>query len=288
LVNTSKKSFFSFLVDNRLNLESDQLTDIASKKAELLLEAQQLRHLNTLKSELNFTNKLKIKTNQQILIGKKLDNLEEAFEQFVEELKTEFLAVHPEENLDLIEPILQINRLEIHDIINVIGDKQELFHEFIHQMKIDFLHYNPFLKQLKSEITELEITLGATKSIIPAKLIYDLKALYSIMEIEDNYLHFQSHIFSPVPKSSAKFIFINIPNYQISAMEKVLNDANLSYQQIEWNEEIVNWKNTSGLTPFQNIAQSMGTISKNEADPSVFISFFFILFFAIGFAIIDR
>ena len=282
LENNAKKGFFSFLIDDRDKLESTHLNEISSKKTELLEKAGQLKHLNTLKSELDFAKKLKVKSNQQIWVGKKHPSLQEMFDQFVEELKNEFLQAHPEEALALIEPKLQINSLEIHDIITITDDKQELFHEFIHQTKAEYLLITPFIQQTESGITEMEMKLGYSNNFPPSKLILDLKSMYSVMELEDNYFHFQSHIFSPVPNSSAKFVFLNIPSNKISAFEKVLNNSNLTYQQIEWNEEIVNWKNTSGLTPFQNIAQSMGTISKNEVDPSTFISFFFILFFAIA------
>lgn len=51
-------------------------------------------------------------------------------------------------------------------------------------------------------------------------------------------------------------------------------------ENIDWNKDIVDWDNPGALKSFQDVAQSIGTIDKKEADPTSGVAVFFMIFFA--------
>jgi vacuolar-type H+-ATPase subunit I/STV1 len=276
------KSFFSFLIDEKDVVDQDKIDNIKIKQDYLLDKVNRMNSLNALKSELSFAKKLNLKSGTQIWAGEKLNNIEETFQEFVDDILFEFKQVHPEENLELELPSLHVNKLEIHEIITVTKDKQNLFGEFIHQTKLKYSNLEKFINELSVKINNLETEIGIINGKPNHELISDLKLLHTQMEIEDNFFHFQSNIFSPFEKSQAKFIFINVPNRCSARLEKVLTENNITFQKINWNQEVIDWKNNETLTPFQNITQSLGTASKTEIDPSIFVTFFFVLFFSMA------
>jgi vacuolar-type H+-ATPase subunit I/STV1 len=276
------KSFFSFLIDEKQIVNQEKIDNIKIKKTYLLEKVDKINHLNALKSELSFVKKLNVKSGTQIWAGEKINNIEETFQEFVNDILYEFKQVHPEENLELELPNLNVNKLEIHEIVTVTKDKQNLFGEFIHQTKLNTSNLEKFINELSIKISSIEKDLEFTNKKPNQELIYDLKLLHTQMEIEDNFFHFQSNKFRPFENSKSEFIFINISKKFCNRFETILFENSITFQQVEWNQEIIDWKNNEILRPFQNITQSLGTASKNEIDPSVFVTFFFVLFFSMA------
>ena len=293
LKSPKKKGFFSFLIDDRHEIDAAKLENISNYKVELLDKAFKLNHLNNLKSELLTIKQLNLKSSQEAWIYDKnnfqYSNIQDQFSNFVAELQSEFLTAHPEEKLDLVEPKLEVSFMQENAVVIVNQDHQDLFEKFAEETNISSVpsnlqlqSYSSYKKNFEAEIATLKANLNIDSSQDLSNLLEELKILHTSLELENSFQHFQSNIFSPVAKSSSKFIFINIPSRNSSVLIEILEKCRVSFQKVDWNEEIVDWKNTQGLSPFQKIAQSMGTVSKNETDPSVFISFFFILFFSIA------
>lgn len=276
------KGFFNFLIDEKYSVNQDKIDSIKMKQDYLLEKVNQINNLNILKSELSFVKKLNVKSGTEVWAGEKINNIEETFQEFVDDILYEFKKVHPEENLELELPNLHVNQLEIHEIVTVTKDKQNLFGEFIHQTNLNYTSLEKFANELSIKIKKVETEIGFVNCKPSQELISDLKLLHTQMEIEDNFFHFQSNIFKPVENSKSQFIFINISRRLCNNLENVLTENSITFQQVDWNQEIIDWRNNETLTPFQNITQSLGTASKTEVDPSIFVTFFFVLFFSMA------
>jgi vacuolar-type H+-ATPase subunit I/STV1 len=97
------------------------------------------------------------------------------------------------------------------------------------------------------------------------------------LQIVDTEHKHQRHI---IREKKHCFGIFSIPQNQLKSFTTFLNKHNLLSQEIAWKEDIVDWRNGETLTPFQNIAQSLGTISKKEFDPSSVVAISFSTFFA--------
>ncbi len=281
-----KPGFLSFLTDKRIYLKPEEFRQIISNKKHLMELARKLYHVNQLEKELKAINKNKVKENQQVWIGKRTDNIEYLFSSFINESIEKFSVYPADEELEITKPSLQINHLDLHTIVTVTNDIQFFFQEFVSQEdlqeNLSFCDQKTFVNNLENTIQSLKEELKVTDQQNLDELIKSIKGLYATMEIEDKNEHFENYIFSPTKESTAKFIFINTPEQFTEKLEKIFNNNKLVYQHIDWNQEIIDWQNSYEIKPFQNIAQSMGTVSKNEVDPSNYIGFFFILFFSIA------
>jgi V/A-type H+-transporting ATPase subunit I len=81
-------------------------------------------------------------------------------------------------------------------------------------------------------------------------------------------------------KSEAVFAFIAVKEKDEAKLAEFLQKEEVFGENIDWNKDIVDWDNPGALKSFQDVAQSIGTIDKKEADPTSGVAAFFMIFFA--------
>jgi len=107
-----------------------------------------------------------------------------------------------------------------------------------------------------------------------------IAAYHTSIELDIKLSHSLGKIFTTEENSNICFAFVTVDQNSHSTFETILNSDKITFEKIDWNREIVVWKNKGGLAAFQTVAQSLGTISTKEVDPTIAISLFFSLFFA--------
>ncbi|MEM1312496.1 MAG: hypothetical protein AAGF07_03465 [Patescibacteria group bacterium] len=107
-----------------------------------------------------------------------------------------------------------------------------------------------------------------------------ISAYHASLELDIKLSQVREKIFSTKANSNTYFAFFSVDKLVAKAFEKLLLKEKVNFEKVDWNKEIVVWRNKGGLSAFQGVAQSLGTIDTKEVDPTVSISVFFTLFFA--------
>lgn len=272
--NYSIKGPFSFLRDQRISVSTKQM-ESASKNVELLysIGSNVVRYFeNThLKSEFeNIYTSLEMQS-KSVLLGKGLTS---DFKNATTALSSQ-TELPDMEIIDLSKgwSIISFNPkqiTEVQDFIQTIRKdsllSKEEFEKYIDSTKKDILtqlaehKYNPE-KLTQSQLQQLAALIGLIQN---GK--HSAEALHHIFNLDEN--------------SEVCFAYVAVSSDQSDKFTKFLNNQKILYEIVNWNKEIVVWENPGGLSAFQGVAQSIGTIDSKETDPSWAIAFFFSLFFA--------
>jgi vacuolar-type H+-ATPase subunit I/STV1 len=107
-----------------------------------------------------------------------------------------------------------------------------------------------------------------------------LSAYHASLELDGKLAQVLEKVFSLQSNSQTYFGFFSVEKSNSKAFELTLVKEKINFEKVDWNKEIVVWQNKGGLSAFQGVAESLGTIDTKETDPTVPISIFFTLFFA--------
>ncbi|MDX9970632.1 MAG: V-type ATP synthase subunit I [Candidatus Gracilibacteria bacterium] len=211
-----------------------------------------------------------IKTIQVPNLTEKLNNLSKhiAFEIISEDNTNSYLYIIFEKNIS--KDIQQISS-ELKFIEIDLPKNQGLLKEHIHDLKKDLKEskrsIKDFTKNIKKELkelTKLKIAHDAT--------VWEIEKLSSNKKIEKTAYSFC--ITAWVPKSS------------IDKLEEIIaqttNEYTLEVLQLEEGEiPPVSIKNSKFMEPFEAVTKTYGLPLHNELDPTPYLAFFFILYFAL-------
>jgi V/A-type H+-transporting ATPase subunit I len=107
-----------------------------------------------------------------------------------------------------------------------------------------------------------------------------LTLLYGYYQLQAKTEEIRSKAFRLNDKSEAVFAFIAVKEKDEAKLAEFLQKEEVFGENIDWNKDIVDWDNPGALKSFQDVAQSIGTIDKKEADPTSGVAAFFMIFFA--------
>jgi vacuolar-type H+-ATPase subunit I/STV1 len=171
----------------------------------------------------------------------------------------------------------------LYNILDKLSQYNKLNSEFIESQKLDNKDESESLSlDLKNRLTELS-DLGFNPENLSEQNYKQLSILHSDLELENILSDCEKLVFSVGDKNSynkALYCFISIHPDFIEKFEKIADKHSLPCEKVSWEKEIVVWQQSDNLTPFKAVAESLGTISTKQVDPSALISIFFSLFFA--------
>ena len=190
------------------------------------------------------------------------------------------------DNSSPLESLLDNRVVGSDEDITYVKDNFEQIKEVVHKFNqyLD-LKDNKYDTGYPTEagLEDLELDLskfGIDPNNITEENLKLIAAYHTYLEIQLNITQNTDRFFSLNEESKTYFAFIGVDKSDESSFADVLGAKKVAYEVVDWNKQVVVWKNKGGLSAFQSIAQSLGTIDKNESDPTISISIFFTLFFA--------
>lgn len=283
--------FLNSFVDHRPEIDSkdihfiDQNKDKA-KYFEIIDQLENYENFKTIEAELKV-----IVANQpekSILIGHNILAFKEKLDAFSLEVLQEFITNHP--HVELEEQTHQIDFQHLQDYGVILFDKDEMEYILDYQASThshielythtDFLN---FVKEQKSEIVENLKQFNLNPEKISKDNYLLLCSIYANLELEHLLSDSTSKIFKLSKEKSdemTSYAFVSVHPDDVHKFQKTLENSKIASEITDWSKEIVVWNRGESVTPFKKVAESLGTISTKEADPSIAITVFFSLFFA--------
>ncbi len=180
------------------------------------------------------------------------------------------------ESLELAKKVLEYRELEksFKKLLKIPADKKKakIQKQKLKQARIREKELHKYLQGRQYNFSLNQVSSNWLKKMVLG---------YTEIELENKIYSQSQNIFKINKNSDNNFIFLGLIPTEKAKLIEFLESQKIDFQNISWNKEIVTWSNPSTLAPFQNIAQSLGTIGKKEFDPSAVISIFFALFFAL-------
>lgn len=290
LNNFQPTGFINSFVDHRPEIDSkdihfiDQSKD-KNKYLEIINDLEKYENLKTINSKLA---EITSASDKSILIGRNILAFKEKLDAFGLEVLKEFNQNHP--NVDLEDQTHQIDFQELEDYGVILFDKNELDYILDYQQAthsdIKLYSHKEFLQFISSEQKALIDNLKEF-NLNPEKISKDnyllLCAIYANLELDQLLHEATSKIFKLSKEKtddSTSYAFISVHPDDVSKFRKILDKNNIASESTDWSKEIVVWDQGESINPFKKVAESLGTISTKETDPSISISVFFSLFFA--------
>jgi hypothetical protein len=278
-----KKGFFSIFTDNRAEGSKEDLKEARENQKSLLNIAQKLQRQSELEIEkISLQEFLNNHQDKKVLFGKNLEEFKSDFENGIGKLKSKGKITNIN-NYDI--EVFELNNI---DAIIFSEESLEAVKIFVKEesyTKIELLTSKQLFLNLDEEYTKNTEFLNqneAKGSInnLNSEILKQISALHANLELDLKSKQCINNVFSLNKDNSAKFAFINVSDDEVDKTVKILQDLEISYQKTDWNQEIYDWGNNTGLRAFQSVAQSIGTIDKKETDPTNILAIFFMIFFA--------
>lgn len=283
--------FLNSFVDHRPEVDSKDVHYIDnSKDRDRILEI--VNHLDKFQNykiiETELAEMVAKCPDKTLLIGHDILNFKEKLDQFSKEVIAEFTTNHP--HVELKEETHQIDFQHLQDYGVLLFDKDEL--DYILDYKkashddIKLYNHKDFLVYLREQ---KQIIINNLKefSFNPEKISKDnyllLCSIYASLEMEHILVEASHKVFKLSTDKAdqvANYAFISVHPEDIKKFENLATKNEVAIETTEWSKDIVVWNRGASLTPFKNVAQSLGTIGSKETDPSLAITVFFSLFFA--------
>ena len=285
------KGLFNSFIDHRPEINSKDIHYInnhqeKAKFFKIIDKLEQYELYQNLKLELD--DIVKSNPGREILIGENILAFKEKLDLFTEEVIKEFTTNHP--GVELEEQIHQIDYIPLTNFGTILFKTENL--EYILDYKesthshINFYNTKEFIDYIKKQ---QEIIVHDLKefNFNPEKISKDnyllLCSIYANLELEDILLKATSKIFhlsNNTSDTQTSYAFIAVHPDDFKKFHKILEKNKIESETTNWSKDIVVWSQSNSISPFKNVAQSLGTISSNQVDPSFTISIFFSLFFA--------
>lgn len=286
LKDQEKTGFVNSFIDQRFTSSGSDIQAAMQKESYILEIAKNLRDLKKTKDNYSQIDFFLIKNNNKnLLFSKEIESFKKEFERYLSSIskgdKSFFetsLALH--KNIGDWQAI----SFSIEDGER-IGD---LLKEFIKERYQDtqdahFFDAEQISKHLADKVENLTSKLEKKEidvNNIPEDLYIQFACLHGSYELEDSLDKKISHIFSLEQNSKSNFAFLSFRESDSIEVIEILDENDINYQETQWNKEIVDWRSKGGLKAFQDVSQSIGTISSKEADPTPVLAIFFMILFA--------
>jgi|694.fasta_scaffold10157_16 V/A-type H+-transporting ATPase subunit I len=162
---------------------------------------------------------------------------------------------------------------ELIDQISKLNQKIDLLKADSEDDKVQIQDQVDNLKDSLKEALEEDFYLNAaTKK--------QLTLLYGYYQLQAKTEEIRSKAFRLNEKTEATFAFVAVKEKDLSTLDQFLAKEEVFGENVDWDKDIVDWTNPGALKSFQDVAQSIGTIDKKEADPTSGLAIFFMVFFA--------
>lgn len=284
-----KKNFWENLIETKKEDSFIKILEIEQKKDELFKKTEDLFDYFQTKKEYEFFINLKEKfANKRILVGHYLGNVEVEYTSVINKIvngineKTDLLLQGLK--VDWQIPEFKVEKFETLEYL--LLDEDEVLEHILNNNLLpesiwNLKKYFTICKNKIAKYQELYSEDLIENSYLHPLFVDEIKQLYSYLELQIILLKQHNYYFR-LPHSTDKFlhVFITIKNNNLNIILPIIKDNAEFYREVDWNQEIVDWKVNPELSGFKGIAESIGTISKKESDPTPFLSFFYMLFFA--------
>lgn len=291
LATTEKKGLFAAFIDTRPSVKLSEIQNLNSSnlRADLLIQAEELSaYIEQHTVYKKVQDLLKDNPEKSIVVGKNLLSFKDQLDVFGLKVIQEFRKNHDDQDIDQSVPEIDFISLGFKDCL--IFSKENLEYVLGFQSSalgdFDISEATLFLKKQELELSQKKQRLnsiGCNPESLSKEKYKQFCILYSDLELENILIQSERFVFSlPDSKSTIKpyYAFISVHPDYLDKFEKTVSKNNLASEKVDWDKEIVVWQQSTNLNPFRAVAESLGTISSKETDPSLLISFFFSLFFA--------
>jgi len=283
--------FLNSFVDHRPEVDSKDVHYIDNSKdrpkiLDIINHLDKFENYNTIEKEL--AEIVQQNPDKSLLIGHDILPFKEKLDQFTKEVIEEFITNHP--IVELKEELHQIDFQHLQNYGVLLFDKEEL--DYILDYKkaehdeIKLYNHKDFLVYVREQ--KLVIIKHLKEfSFNPEKISKDnyllLCSIYASLEMEHILYEASNLVFklsSDKADEVANYAFISVHPEDVKKFENLAVKNEIAIEATQWSKEIVVWNRGDSVTPFKNVAQSLGTIGNKETDPSLAITVFFSLFFA--------
>jgi len=286
------KGLFASLIDSRpeTKLSEIQKLESSQNKHELFEITDLLFQYSTNQELLKKAKEVVLENPEKAYIfGKNLQLYKEQLDSFGLKVIADFRKNHDDQDIDESIPEVDFLSLKTRDALFFEKDNLDYVFDFKKSALGNFEveKSTEFITNLENKIAEIKLQLKA-KEYNPEKLssrkYKELCTLYSDLELETILGHSERFVFSISEEEENKiqpsYAFISVSQESKENYKKIVRKNNLVAEPADWDKEIVVWDQSENLNAFKGVAQSLGTISTKETDPSLIISIFFSLFFA--------
>jgi vacuolar-type H+-ATPase subunit I/STV1 len=285
LARTAPKSLFSALLDERIPTSPDDLGTMEKNQEDWSMIASDIDLYFEIKDQLDSLKDYAAKYRQEVVyFGRQMSNLGPQFRTYVETILRELEEKEISIPQTVTLPTLSVDQIDQYQGVRLDKEFVELFNDFLKEFNLD-----DTISLAKDSILALEKQKSNLRSALSEYLKNEtinhntrvkLSHLHTLLETQQTTAVVESKIFSLEKESPARFLFVNINPTQIKKFQSLVSENQLAAEETVWKDEIVEWNNPENLRPFQAIAQSVGTIDDQEADPTGILSIFFMVFFA--------
>lgn len=290
LTKNQKKGLFNAFIDTRIEGSKVDLIKAEKNKDYILGIARTFQRQDEIRKQKQEVDTFVAEnSDKKILFGKDLTDFQVEFEKYINQV---FLGVEKLKNEGKLEairkPKVDLVKLSNLDAIYFEQDDLEAVKSFITDQTFTTNKLQT-AKQIKAELDEefnknlaslQEFKVSPNPTELDFETLKQISALHANMELDLKVQSCLKNTFSLSKDASAKFLFITVVKNEEEKTAKVLEELEIPYQKTEWNQEIYDWQNQTGFRAFQSVAQSIGTIDKQESDPTNVLGIFFMIFFA--------
>jgi V/A-type H+-transporting ATPase subunit I len=287
LKSTDETGMVANLLDSRVRSSQAELEQVKTKHNYLLGVAKTLdeyRYLTSKKESIQTF--IESHSEKQMWFGEGLEKIEEEFKFFVEQVISEFQSQEFSEGVEIAQPEIEVQQVAGWQVILMDPEEKSSFLEFLEKHyteKPELLDSNQVMEALSKEETRVNKIL-ASEEVDPenlsSELIEELSKLHGALELDWELEKSMSHVFRIEEESPVHFAFLSVSQESLEKFQELLSKYEIPKKEVDWKGEIVDWESPGGLSSFQAVAQSVGTIDPRESDPTKLLAVSFMIFFA--------
>lgn len=283
---------FSSLFDNRFVIAAGKIDEVYKQKDTIIKKALQLLELKDLRqtdAELSAKLPLYTKKSKEIILGRDLDQLRQAFEVYIEHLINTFETSHQDTEGEIVRP--QIDLIQIGQYQGLVFQEEyrdEIWNFVVeHSDEAKWEAFTPEVMFQKIKDTQLELIReltheGINPDNIKESLLVDFGALHANYEREATLNEFRTNLFKTHEDGKSVYAFLTVEEFQVEPFKELIKRHDTSIQEYATPKPIVSWNQNGIAGAFKSIVSSLGTLSLREANPTPWVALFFALFFAMS------
>jgi len=278
-------SYYNFVpsssfTDNRPMVTYEDIREAGIKEKKLLDIASSIDKLNSLqKLDQGIKYVLDNSDNYNFFVVVDSAGVKDSFWDFCQKASDNFTDIDFSSEIEKI----QVQNINGTELIGFPETLEVVLESYKESETIKYLPLTDFYTQVTQQIQDINEYLLSREFDLtkPKDSLLELAKLHGYYEFQLRFSWITKHFFKLKPDSETYFAFINFTSKDQSTFVDILERNEIPHKPVSWQEEIVNWESNGVSSAFQNVAQSLGTISSKDADPNFWVSVFFSLFFAL-------
>lgn len=283
----SPKGLLASLTDNRSVGTFDDIQKASQDRINLLSIAKLLKEYKDIeKAEQEYIKIKKQLRKKSFAVGLGVTSFDLELAKFVAEVLARYKQNHPEGPEIIFDtPQVILQSFGVYTAIIYQPQDAQVLEDFLLEkgytgevrMEKDYVKH---LKIQKKEVRRQLEMKGFTPIKLGSAKLKQMSACHASLQIEDRLSDAKNKIFRVSEEAHLYFLFLAVRHNNSSNLEKFLTKSEILYEKVDWSEEILEWKQGGDLESFRTIPASLGTIGKNESDPTLATAITFSVFFA--------